>query len=76
MFNMDHLRLNSDGIATPCYFIRNITLCGQNMVGRKLKIVFSVKVSRLVFVPLPIADQLEPNFYNLPCVEQRITELD
>ena len=30
----------------------------------------------LEFVPLPIADQLQPNFYKLPCVEQRITKLD
>ena len=50
-------------------------LCGENMVSKKSKIVCSVKVSRLEFVSLPIADQLQPNFYKLPCVEQRITKL-
>ena len=51
-------------------------MCGENMVSKKSKIVCSVKVSRLEFVSLPIADQLQPNFYKLPCVEQRITKLD
>ena len=46
------------------------------MVSKKSKIVCSVKVSRLEFVSLPIADQLQPNFYKLPCVEQRITKLE
>ena len=45
------------------------------MVSKKSKIVYSVKVSRLEFVSLPIADQLQPNFYELPFVEQRITKL-
>ena len=35
------------------------------MVSKKSKIVFSVKVSRMEFVSLPIADQLQPNFYKL-----------
>ena len=39
------------------------------MVSEKSKIVTSVKLSRLEFVSLPIADQLQPNFYQLPCVE-------
>ena len=29
-----------------------------------------------MFVSVPIADQLQPNFYKLPCVEQRITKLE
>ena len=49
---------------------------GENMVSKKSKIVCSVKVSRLELVPLPIADQLRPNSYKIPCVEQRITKLD
>ena len=51
-------------------------LCGENMISKKSKIVWSVKVSRLQFVSLSIADQIKPNFYKLPCVEQRITKLD
>ena len=46
------------------------------MISEKLKIVCSVTVSRLEFVPVPIADQLQSDFYNLSCVEQRITKLD
>ena len=46
------------------------------MASKKSKIVWSVKVSRLDFVSLPIAGQLQPKFYKLPCVEQRITKLD
>ena len=46
------------------------------MVSRKSKIVCSVKVSRLEFVSLPIADQLQPHFYKLPRVEHKITKLD
>ena len=46
------------------------------MVSKKSKAAFSVKVSRLEFVSLAIADQLQPSFYKLPCVEQRITKLD
>ena len=34
------------------------------MVCKKSKIVCSVKVSRLEFVSLPIAEQLQPHFYN------------
>ena len=46
------------------------------MASEKSKIVSSVKLSRLEFVSLPIADQLQPNSYKLPCVEQGITKLD
>ena len=46
------------------------------MISKKLKIVCSVTVSRLEFVSVPIADQLQPNFDKLPCVEQRIAKLD
>ena len=42
----------------------------------KTKIVCSVAVSRLEFVPVPIADQLQPSFNKLLCVEQRITKPD
>ena len=45
------------------------------MVSEKLKIICSVKLSRLEFVSLPIGDQLQPNLYKLSCVEQRITKL-
>ena len=53
-----------------------VVLFGENMVSKKPKIVCSGKLCRLEFVSLPIADQLQPNFYKLPCVEQRITKLD
>ena len=43
------------------------------MFSKKSKIV---TVSRLQFVPLPITDQLQPNFYKLPCVEQTVIKLD
>ena len=33
------------------------------------------KKAKLEFVSLPIADQLQPNFCKLPCVEQRIIKL-
>ena len=46
------------------------------MVSKESKVVFSVKVSRLEFVSLVIADQLQPSFYKLPCVKQWITKLD
>ena len=46
------------------------------MVSKKLKTVFSAKVSRLEFVSLPVVDQLQTNFYKLACVKQRITKLD
>ena len=46
------------------------------MVSRKSKIVCSVKVSRQEFVSLPFEDQLQSNFYNLSCVEQKIRKLD
>ena len=39
------------------------------MINKMSKIVSPVKVSRLEFVSLPIADQLQPNFYKLSCVE-------
>ena len=52
-----------------------VLLCGEN-VSKKLKIVSSVTVSRLEFVSVPIADQLEPNFYKLSFNEQSITKLD
>ena len=42
---------------------------GKNMISKKLKIVCPVAVSRLEFVPVLIADQLQPNFYKLPFVE-------
>ena len=45
-------------------------------VSKESKIVCSVKVSWLEFVSLPIADQLQLNFYKLPCLEQKITKLD
>ena len=51
-----------------------VVLFGENMVSKKLKIFCSVKVSKLEFVSLPIVDQLQPNFYKLPCVEQRVTK--
>ena len=47
-----------------------VVLRGENMLSKKSKIVYSVKVSRLEFVSLPIADQSQPNFCKLPCVEQ------
>ena len=54
-----------------------MVLYGENMVSKKLKIVCcSVTVSRLEFVSLPFSDQLQPNFYTLPCVEQRVAKLD
>ena len=56
-----------------------VVLCGENMISEKLKIVWSVTVSRLeeqTLVIVPIWDQLQPNFYKLPCVEQRIAKLD
>ena len=46
------------------------------MVSKKSKIVCSVKVCRLELVSLPFADQLQPNFYKLPCLEQKITKVD
>ena len=46
------------------------------MVSKISKMVCSVKVSRLEFVYLPTADQLQPNFYKLQCAEQRTTKLD
>ena len=46
------------------------------MVSKKLKIVCSVKVSRLKFVSLTIADQLQQNFCKMLSVEQRIIKLD
>ena len=46
------------------------------MASKKLKIVCSVKVSRLEFVFLPVADQLQQSFYKLHCVEQRIKKVD
>ena len=52
-----------------------LVLYGENMVSKKSKIVCSVKVSRLEFVFLHIVDQLQPSFYKLSCVEQRITKL-
>ena len=51
-------------------------LFGENMVNKKSKIDCLVKVSRLELISLPFADQLQPNFYKLPCVEQRIIKLE
>ena len=46
------------------------------MISKKMKIVCSVTVSRLEFIPVPIADQLQPNLFKLPCAEHGITKLD
>ena len=46
------------------------------MISKKLNIVCLITVSRLEFVSVPIADQLQPNFYKLLYVGQRITKLD
>ena len=46
------------------------------MASKQMKIVCSVKVYRLEFVSLPLADQLQPNFYKRPCLEQNITKVD
>ena len=46
------------------------------MISKKLNSVCSVTVSILEFASVPIADQLQPNFDILLCVEQRITKLD
>ena len=46
------------------------------MVSKKMKIVCSVKVYRLEFVSLTLADQLQPNFYKRSCLEQNITKID
>ena len=46
------------------------------MISKKLKIVFSVIVSRLEFVSVLIAGQLQPNVFKLPFVQKRITKLD
>ena len=46
------------------------------MVSKKSKIVCSVKKSTLELLSLPIAGQLQLNFYQLPYVEQMITKLD
>ena len=43
------------------------------MVSKKSEVVYSVKAFRLEFISLPIANQLQSNFYKLPCMEQRIT---
>ena len=53
-----------------------VVLCAENMVIKKSKIVCSVNLSRLDFVFLPIANQLHPNIYKLPFLEQRITKID
>ena len=41
-----------------------VVLCTENMVSEKSKIISWVKVSRLEFVSLLIADQLQPIFFN------------
>ena len=46
------------------------------MISKKLKIVCLVTESKLEFISVPIADQLQPNFDKMPSVEQRITKLD
>ena len=48
----------------------------ENMFSKKSKIVYSVKVSRLEFVSLPIAEWLQSNFYKLLCLKQRIAKRD
>ena len=45
------------------------------MISEKLKIACSVTVCRLQFVSVPIADQLQSNFYKVPCAEQRISNI-
>ena len=50
--------------------------CVEKILVEKLKIVCSVTLSRLEFVSVPIADQLQPHFDKLPYVEQRITKPD
>ena len=46
------------------YFTAQQTLwcCQKNMISKKLNISCSVTVSRLEFVFVPIADQLQPKF--------------
>ena len=53
-----------------------MVLCEENMVSKKSKIFYSVKVSRLEIVSLPITDQLQQDFYKLSCAEQSIIKLD
>ena len=53
-----------------------VVLCEKNMISKKLNIVYSVTISRVDFVSIPIPDQLQPNLYKLPFVEKRITKLD
>ena len=50
--------------------------CGENILSEKSKTVYSVKVSRLEFVSLPIAEQSQANFYKLTRVEERIIKPD
>ena len=47
-----------------------MVLRGENILSKKSKTVCSVKLSGLEFVPLPIADQSQPNFCKLSCVEE------
>ena len=51
-------------------------MCRENMISKKLKIACLVTVSSLEFVSVSIVDQLQPNFYKLLFVEQRIPKLD
>ena len=53
-----------------------MVLSRASMVSKKFKIVGSVKVCRLELVSLSFADQLQPNFYKLFCLEQKITKVD
>ena len=48
-------------------------LCEENVVSKKYLLS---KVSRQECVSLRIPDQLQPDFYKLPCVKQMITKLD
>ena len=53
-----------------------VVLCKEDMVSKKWKIDYSLTVSRLKFVSLPIAYKLQIYFHKLPCVEQTIIKLD
>ena len=76
MLKTDNLILQGNIKYVTASISNFLVLYGENMVSKKSKIVCSVKVSRLKFVYLPIAEQLQPHFYKLQCVEQRTTKLD
>ena len=71
--NVDPLMLTSDCLifqGNAKYFT------AQQILWYCVEIVCPVTVSRLEFVPVPIAEQLQPIFYKMPGVEQRVTKLD